>query len=31
MYGEATKDEAETLAEEGIDVGQIPWLPLHNS
>ena len=27
IYGEATPDEAEALAEEGIEVGQIPWVP----
>lgn len=27
IYGEATSDEAEALAEEGIEVGQIPWVP----
>jgi hypothetical protein len=31
IYGEATKDEAEALREEGIEVGQIPWLPRHDS
>jgi hypothetical protein len=27
IYGEATEDQAESLAEEGIDVGRIPWVP----
>ncbi|TPG44244.1 DUF1178 family protein [Roseomonas nepalensis] len=27
IYGEATPDEAEALAEEGIEVGRIPWVP----
>ena len=27
IYGEATPDEAEALADEGIEVGQIPWVP----
>lgn len=27
IYGEATPDEAEALAEEGIEIGRIPWLP----
>jgi len=27
IYGEASKDEAEALAEEGIDVAMIPWVP----
>jgi hypothetical protein len=27
IYGEATPEEAESLADEGIDVGRIPWVP----
>ena len=27
IYGEATKTEAKELRDEGIEVGQIPWLP----
>lgn len=27
IYGEASKDEAKELVEEGIDVAVIPWLP----
>ena len=27
IYGEATKEESHELAEEGISVGRIPWLP----
>lgn len=27
IYGEATPDEAKELAEEGVDVAMIPWLP----
>jgi hypothetical protein len=27
IYGESTPDEAEALAEEGIDIAQIPWVP----
>lgn len=27
IYGEASKEEAEALAEEGIEVAAIPWLP----
>lgn len=27
IYGEASKEEAKELAEEGIDVAMIPWLP----
>ncbi len=31
IYGEATKEEAENLAEEGIEVNQMPWLPSRDS
>ncbi|MDR3537090.1 MAG: DUF1178 family protein [Acetobacteraceae bacterium] len=27
IYGESTPDEAESLAEEGIEISQIPWVP----
>ena len=27
IYGEATSDEAEALADEGIELRQIPWVP----
>ncbi len=27
IYGEATPEEAEALAEDGIEVSRIPWLP----
>ena len=27
IYGEATTDEAEALADEGIELRQIPWVP----
>jgi len=27
IYGEATKEEARELTEEGIDVAMIPWVP----
>jgi hypothetical protein len=27
IYGEATPDEAEALADEGIDITNIPWVP----
>lgn len=27
IYGEATSDDAESLAEEGIEVQRIPWIP----
>lgn len=31
IYGEASKEEAETLADEGIEVNQMPWLPPRDS
>jgi hypothetical protein len=31
IYGEATPEQAESLAEDGIDVAQIPWLPRSDS
>jgi hypothetical protein len=31
IYGETTDDEAESLAEDGIDVARIPWLPRTDS
>jgi hypothetical protein len=30
IYGEATSTEAKELKDEGIQVGQIPWLPRHD-
>jgi hypothetical protein len=30
IYGEATSAEAKKLRDEGIEVGQIPWLPRHD-
>ncbi len=30
IYGEATTSEAKELRDEGIEVGQIPWLPRHD-
>jgi len=27
IYGEATEAEAEALRDEGIDIGQLPWVP----
>ena len=27
IYGEATPDQAESLADEGIEVARIPWVP----
>lgn len=31
IYGEATSDEAEELAEEGIEINRMPWLTTRNS
>ena len=31
IYGHATEEEAEQLADEGIEVGRIPWVPLTDS
>jgi len=31
IYGETTAEEAEALAEEGIEFGRIPWVPLADS
>ena len=31
IYGEATDEEAQELAEEGIEFARIPWLPRHDS
>lgn len=31
IYGETTPDEAEALADDGIDVARIPWLPRADS
>jgi len=31
IYGEASADEAGALADEGIDVQQIPWAPDHDA
>ncbi|BBK30783.1 hypothetical protein EDC65_1781 [Stella humosa] len=28
IYGESTEDEARALAEEGIEFGRIPWVPV---
>jgi hypothetical protein len=28
IYGEATPEEVEALADDGIEVGQVPWVPL---
>ena len=31
IYGNATPDEASKLHDEGIEFGQMPWLPRHDS
>ena len=31
IYGEASAEESKALEEEGIEVGQIPWVPQHDS
>ena len=31
IYGEATKEESKELADEGIEVGVIPWVPRADS
>jgi len=31
IYGEATREESEALTAEGIEVGNIPWVPLSDS
>lgn len=31
IYGESSAEDAEALAEEGVEVRQIPWLPRENS
>jgi hypothetical protein len=31
IYGDASKEEAAELAEEGIEVSHMPWLPRHDS
>lgn len=31
IYGEATKEEAESLADEGVEVSRIPWVPLNDA
>lgn len=30
IYGEATDDEAQALQDEGLEIGQLPWLPKRN-
>jgi len=31
IYGEATPEQIESLADDGIDIGQLPWVPLTDS
>jgi len=31
IYGEASKAESEALKEEGIEFGELPWVPQHDS
>ncbi len=31
IYGEATREEAKSLVEEGIDVNAVPWIPKENA
>lgn len=31
IYGEATAEEAEDLKDEGIEFGEIPWVPNHDA
>ena len=31
IYGEATREQAEALAEDGIEIASIPWVPLADS
>ena len=31
IYGSATPEESEALKDEGIEFGQIPWLPRHDA
>ena len=31
IYGEATPAEIEALADDGIEIGQLPWVPLRDS
>ena len=30
IYGEASEEEAEVLADEGIEFGRLPWIPRGN-
>ncbi len=31
IYGDATREEAGSLEEEGIEIGEIPWVPRHDA
>ena len=31
IYGDASKEEAQELREEGIEISQMPWVPRHDS
>ncbi len=31
IYGEATPEQIEALADDGIEIGQLPWIPLGDS
>lgn len=31
IYGEATPEQIEALADDGIEIGQLPWVPLGDS
>ena len=31
IYGDASREEAQELQEEGIEISQMPWLPRHDS
>ena len=31
IYGDATKEEVGELADEGIEIGEIPWVPRHDA
>ena len=31
IYGDASKEEAKELCEEGIEISQMPWVPRHDS
>ena len=31
IYGEATTDQIEALTDDGIEIGQLPWVPLGDS